>query len=147
MKYSEAQQGRVFILRLEDGENLQECIEHVAKEKNIRHAYVQVLGGADKGSKIIAGPENGRSEIIVPMTEELNEMHEVLGNGTLIPDENGEPTLHMHLALGRNNKTLCGEIRPGIIVWHVMEVIIVELLHSSAVRKHDAVTGFKLLQP
>jgi predicted DNA-binding protein with PD1-like motif len=147
MKYSEAQQGRVFILRLEDGENLQECIEQVATENNIRHAFIQVLGGADKGSKIIAGPEHGRAENIVPMTEELNEMHEALGNGTLIPDEKGVPVLHMHMAFGRNNKTLCGEIRPGIIVWHVMEVIIVELLNSSAVRKLDAGTGFKLLQP
>ena len=147
MKSSEATQGRIFILRLEDGENLQECIESFAREKNISRAFLQVLGGADKGSKIIVGPENGRSKEIIPMIEELGEMHEVIGNGTLFPDVYGNPKLHLHLALGRNRNTLCGEIRPGIIVWHVMEVIIVEILNSTAARKPDAVTGFDLLQP
>ena len=147
MKYSEAKQGRVFIIRLEDGDIVQNCIENFAKEKNIYRAYVQLVGGADKGSKIITGPKEGRAKKIIPMTEELDEMHEVVGNGTIIPDENGNPKLHVHLAMGRNRTTLCGEIRTGVKVWHVMEVIVVELLNSKATRQFDPETGFELLQP
>jgi predicted DNA-binding protein with PD1-like motif len=35
MKYTEAVQGRIFVIRLEDGDVLHEEIERLAEEKNI----------------------------------------------------------------------------------------------------------------
>jgi len=147
MKYSEASQGRIFVLRLEDGEILQEQIEKFALNKEIQSAKVQLLGGIDKGSKLIVGPAEGRSAIIEPMIYVLDEMHEAVGNGTIFQNEKGIPRLHCHLSCGRNEKAICGEIREGVKVWHVMEVIITELTSCKAVRRIDDLTGFELLQP
>ena len=98
MKYSEAKQGRIFVIRLEDGDILHEAIESFAREKGIRAASLIALGGADKGSRLIVGPENGRTSKIVPMPYELTDVHEISGTGTLFPDDAGEPILHMHIA-------------------------------------------------
>jgi predicted DNA-binding protein with PD1-like motif len=147
MKFSEANTGRIFIIRLEDGEVVHETIERFAGERGIRSAALIVLGGADTGSKLVVGPEEGRSEKISPMRFILENVHEMAGAGTLFPNEKGVPVLHMHAACGRNGSTVTGCVREGVKVWHVMEVILFELAGSSAVRSLDPKTGFELLQP
>ncbi len=47
----------------------------------------------------------------------------------------------------RGGASVTGCIRQGVKVWHVMEVIVQELVDSSGARKKDAVTGFDLLIP
>lgn len=147
MKYSEARQGRVFIIRLEDGDILHQEIEKFAKEKNIPAAFLTIVGGADVGSRLVVGPENGRVTPLNIMEEVLADVHEVTGSGTLFPDETGKRILHMHLAGGHGQHTVAGCVRHGVKVWQVLEVILVELLDSTAVRQPDAETGFKLLEP
>ena len=74
-------------------------------------------------------------------------LHEIVGTGTLFPDEQGNPTLHMHVAGGRLNSTITGCVRTGVQIWQVAEVVLVELLDTSASRKLEPALGFKLLQP
>ena len=81
------------------------------------------------------------------MKHVLDSVHESAGTGTIFPDEKGRPVLHMHMACGRKNSTITGCIREGVITWHVLEVILIELLDSTAVRSLDRSTGFKLLDP
>ena len=147
MKYSEAKRGRTFVLRLEDGEVLHEVIEAFAKKKGIRAAALIVVGGADKGSKLIVGPIKGRAAKIVSRELVLDEAYEVAGTGTLFPDEEGHPILHMHLAAGRGHQAVVGCSRIGVKIWHVLEVILIELLDTRGVRKLDRKLGFKLLDP
>ncbi|MDD9304057.1 MAG: DNA-binding protein [Desulfobacter sp.] len=147
MKYSQAKLGRVFVIRLEDGDIVHETIEQFARDQGIRAASLIVLGGADKGSTLVTGPENGRADLIVPKTRDLDNVHEAAGVGTLFPNEKGEPVLHMHMACGRGFSTLTGCIRGGVKVWQVMEVIVQELEDSTGVRQLDKVTGFELLIP
>jgi predicted DNA-binding protein with PD1-like motif len=147
MKYSQARQGRVFVIRLEDGEILHEVIERFAEEQSIRAAALIAVGALDEGSRVVVGPEEGRSETIVPMEHLLENVHEVAGTGTLFPDEEGRPQIHMHCAMGRKDETITGCIRRGVKVWHILEVILFELLDSSACRVSDPALGFKLLQP
>ena len=147
MKYSEAKQGRIFVLRLEDGDIVHEEIERFAREKSIGAAGLIIVGGADQKSKFVVGPEKGRASPVVPMEHVLNEVHEIAGVGTLFPDDKGNPLLHMHMACGRKSSTITGCIREGVRVWHVMEVILFELVDTTGVRTHDSETGFKLLQP
>jgi predicted DNA-binding protein with PD1-like motif len=147
MKYSEAKQGRVFIIRLEDGDVLHESIEAFAHEHSIKAAGLIVLGGADQGSKLVVGPEQGRGRPIVPLERILHNVHEVTGTGTLFPNADGQPVLHMHLACGREKETITGCVRRGVKVWHVMEVVLWELMDTSARRLPDQATGFDLLQP
>ena len=147
MNYSQAAYGRVFIIRLEDGDILHEAIEHLARAENIRAAALVAVGGADQGSKLVVGPEAGRAEQIQPMHHVLENVHEVAGTGTLFPDDTGQPVLHMHMACGRKDASVAGCVRSGVRVWHVMEVILYELLDSSAQRIYDEASGFKLLKP
>jgi predicted DNA-binding protein with PD1-like motif len=147
MKYSEARGGRTFVIRLEDGDILHEEIEKFARENKIRAAYLTAVGGVDKGSALIVGPEDGRAQTIKPLRHELKGVHEVSGTGTLFPDEDGEPVLHMHMACGREGSQVTGCVRAGVRVWHVLEIILVELENSSATRRFEPESGFKLLQP
>jgi len=147
MKYSQAKQGRVFVLRLEDGDIVHEEIEKLAREQSIKAGALIVVGGADVGSKLVVGPKQGRVQPIVPMEHILNNVYEVTGTGTLFPDDEGNPVLHLHMACGRNSSTITGCIRTGVRVWQVMEAILFELVDSSGMRVLDEATGFKLLQP
>ena len=147
MKYSEAKHGRIFVIRLEDGDIVHDEIERFAREKSIGAAALIIVGGADQKSKVVVGPEKGRATPVVPMEHVLDEVHEIAGVGTLFPDDAGNPVLHMHMACGRKSSTITGCIREGVRVWHVMEVIVFELADTTGVRTHDSKTGFKLLQP
>jgi len=147
MKYSQARQGRIFILRLEDGEIVHEVIEDFAAKQKIVAATLLILGGADDGSRLVVGPREDRGLPLDPMEQVLENAHEVAGTGTLFPDENGTPILHMHMACGRRTETTTGCIRAGVKVWHVMEVVIFELLDTMAKRVIEQPLGIKLLQP
>lgn len=147
MRYSQAKQGRTFIIRLEDGDIVHKEIEKFAREKSIKAAALIILGGADKGSKLIVGPEHGRREPIIPMEHILDNVHEIAGTGTIFPDEKGKPILHMHMACGRKTSSVTGCVRKGVKVWHVMEVILFELIDTTAVRAFEPTTGFELLKP
>jgi predicted DNA-binding protein with PD1-like motif len=147
MKYSEAKTGRVFVLRLEDGDILHESIEAFAAAHGIRAAALLALGGADTGSILVVGPEEGRSVPIVPMERVLDNVHEVAGVGTLFPNEAGKPVLHMHVAGGRGEEAITGCVRQGVQVWHVVEVVLWELTGTNSRRLLDPATGFELLEP
>lgn len=147
MKYSEARQGRVFVIRLEDGDIVHEEIERFARDKSIRAAALIVIGGADAGSRLVVGPEEGRAVPMVAMERTLENVHEVAGTGTLFPDEAGNPMLHMHMACGREGETVTGCVRQGVKVWRVMEVILFELADSTGIRTHEPGIGLKLLKP
>ena len=146
MKYSQAHPGRIFILRLEDGEILHETIEAFAREHSITAAAVIAVGGADEGSKLVVGPEEGRSKPVIPMEHVLDNVYEIAGVGTIFPDKAGKPVLHMHIAGGRKDRAVTGCVRRGVKVWQVLEVIIAELVDSRAHRALDAVTGLELLE-
>ena len=147
MKYSEARQGRVFVIRLEDGDIVHEVLEQFALDHEIEAASLIVVGGVDSGSRLVVGPKEDRGVPLIPMLYTLDHAHEVSGTGTLFRDGEGLPLLHMHMSCGRENSTVTGCIREGVRVWHVMEVVLFELLDSTARRLPEAPLGLKLLRP
>jgi predicted DNA-binding protein with PD1-like motif len=147
MKYCEASPGRIFVLRLEDGEIIHEVIETFAKEKSICAASLIAVGGGDTRSTLVTGPKDGRAEKIEPIHTILDGTHELMGTGTIFLNESGAPKLHMHMACGREGGTVTGCIIEGVRTWHILEVIIFELSAPSARRCFDPVTGFELLDP
>jgi predicted DNA-binding protein with PD1-like motif len=147
MKYSTALPGRIFILRLEHGEIVHEEIERFAREQAVKSAALIIVGGAEDKSAFVVGPAQGDARPIDPMTHILEGVHEIAGVGTLFPDEQGNPSLHMHMACGRNGKAMAGCIRTGVKVWEIMEVILLELRDCEGKRIFDPNTGFNLLNP
>lgn len=147
MRSAELTVGRVFVLRLETGELLHEEIESFCRTHDVVRAKVSIVGGAGPGSKIVVGPKlpivEGR---VTPLIHEFTEPHEITGTGTVFPDEEGNPIMHMHGSLGREGRSVTGCFRAGVIVWLVLEVVIEEIVGDGPIRKGDPLTGFKILE-
>jgi predicted DNA-binding protein with PD1-like motif len=135
------------VIRLEDGDIVHEAVEELARKEDVHAGFLVAVGGADRESRLVAGPKDGRAETIEPMTRLLENVYEIAGTGTLFPDDTGAPVLHMHMACGREAETITGCIRTGVRVWQVMELVLYEILDTRAKRLHDPATGLKLLEP
>jgi len=146
MKACEGRLGRVFVIRLENGDVLPGCIERFAQEHGIKVGHVILVGGIG-GGEIVVGPRRSNEMPPQPMLLPIDGAHEVAGVGVIAPDEHGKPGLHIHAALGRSGKTMTGCLRPGVTTWLVGEVIIYEILDAEVSRIKDASSGFALLEP
>jgi predicted DNA-binding protein with PD1-like motif len=137
MQYAQAQQGRIYVICLEHGDVLHEEIERLCLDQSIRAAALLVVGGADRGSRLVVGPEHGDQVPVVPQVHALGDVHEVAGTGTIFWDQAaGRPTAHIHLACGWGDAAVAGCVRQGIVVWQVMEVVLWELVDTSAAGRH-----------
>ena len=146
MKASEGRLGRVFVIRLEDGDVLPGCIERFAQDQQISVGHAIMVGGIGDG-QVVVGPRHTEHRPPDPMLLPVDGAHEVVGLGVLAPDEDGRPVLHMHAALGRSGNTLTGCVRPGVTTWLVGEVVLYEILGTETRRVKDESSGFALLEP
>ena len=145
MKSTEGKFGRVFVVRLEDGDVLPDCLQDFAAEKSISHGHVILVGGIG-GGEVVAGPRNSDEMPPDPVYLPVKGAHEVAGVGVIAPDKDGKPVLHIHAALGRGSDTLTGCLRPGVTTWLVAEAIIYEITGVNARRLPDDKSGFDLLE-
>jgi len=146
MKSCVGKVGRVFVIRLEDGDVVPSCIEHFAEENGISVGQVILVGGINDG-EVVVGPRRTEKKTPQPMLLPVDGAHEVVGVGVLAPGEDGKPVLHIHAALGRSGQTMTGCLRPGVTTWLVGEVILYEILDTKVVRIRDKESGFPLLEP
>lgn len=146
LQFTEAKLGRVFILRLHDGDRLPNVIESFATENNISTAICFFLGGAKQNSQVVVGPKKSYDFPPEPMVMLLEGVHEASGIGTIIKNEKGEPKLHMHTSFGRNEETITGCVRMGIEIWQIGEVLVIELTGAKVLRAKDKATGFDFLE-
>lgn len=144
MKAREGRMGRVFLLRLEDGDVIPDCIEQFAAEHQISAGHVLLIGGVGSG-EIVTGPRRSDDMPPDPILLPVDGAHETVGIGVLAPDENGDPVLHIHASLGRAGKSVTGCLRPGVRTWLIAEAVIYEILGTDAARKMDKDSGFILL--
>jgi predicted DNA-binding protein with PD1-like motif len=146
MRYSQGSTGRIFVLRLEDGDVLNETIEAFARENAVARALVFYLGGSATGSKLVVGPDAERKDAIVGLEHVLTGApRETLALGTLFLNAAGDPALHMHAATGREGDATVGCTRAGLETWLVGEVVLLEILGTEARRVVDPASGFELL--
>ena len=146
MKASVGHVGRVFVIRLEDGDVVPSCIEDFAAENGISVAHAVLIGGIGKG-QVVVGPRDSNAATPDPMLLPLDGAHEVVGVGVLAPGQDGKPNLHIHASLGRSGQTMTGCLRPGVTTWLVGEVILYEIVGAKAARVKDAASGLPLLEP
>lgn len=144
MKAQEGKVGRIFIIRLEEGDLIPTCIENFAAEHKVLTGYAIMVGGIGSG-QVVVGPRNSQSKVPDPMLLPVDGAHEVFGAGVLAPDADGKPVLHVHAALGRAGHTMTGCLRPGVTTWLVVEVVLLEILGIDAARLKDEQSGFSLL--
>ena len=134
MRSAEMREGRVFVLRLEEGEVLHESVESFCRENGVRCATVIAVGGVDAGSRYVSGPTMPVGDRIVPIVCTVDAPSELTGTGTVFPDDDGNPVMHMHGSIGREGRSSTGCFRVRMVVWLVMEVVIREIVGEGPVR-------------
>jgi predicted DNA-binding protein with PD1-like motif len=145
MKASEGHLGRVFVIRLEDGDIVPDCIENFAEENGVSVGHVVLIGGIGKG-RVVVGPRDSDERPPEPVLLPVDGAHEVVGVGVMAPGQDGKPVLHIHASLGRSGQTMTGCLRPGVKTWLVGEVILCEILGAKIARVKDEKSGLALLE-
>jgi uncharacterized protein len=143
MQYSTGSIGRVFVVRFDDGDDLIECIKEVARKEGIKAGVIQLLGGMQCASMVCGPKDTVRPP--EPMWEGFSDGREVLGFGTIFLSD-GEPSIHLHGAVGRNKETLTGCIRTKTRVFLLVEAVITEIIGINATKKPDAQSGITMLR-
>ena len=145
MKSTEGKIGRVFVLRLEDGDIVPGCIEKFAGEKGIKVGQVVLIGGIGEG-QVVVGPRKSNEMPPDPVLLPIEGAQEVVGIGILAPNKEGKVKLHIHAAMGRAGRTLTGCLRYGAKTWLVGEAIVYEITGTTAKRLPDKASGFDLME-
>ncbi|MBR2255285.1 MAG: DNA-binding protein [Candidatus Methanomethylophilaceae archaeon] len=134
MRSAELRTGRVFVLKLDEGEVLNEVVESFCRDNGIVRATVSAVGGASDSSILVVGPELPIRDRISPQTCSPDGPCELTAFGTVFPDSDGNPVMHMHGSLGRSGGSVTGCFRKGVVVWLTMEVVVTELLGEGPAR-------------
>lgn len=143
MEYREGTIDRIFTIRFDDGEDCLQGLINLIKEENVRNGWLQIIGGL-REVDLVTGP---REPIMPPepVWEEMRDGRETLGSGSVFWDENDEPKIHLHGALGLHGETLTGCLRQNSKVYLVMEVLLMEISGFTAARPWYPEGGFNRL--
>ncbi len=134
MQYTEGQIGRVFVVRIDNGEDMLQSLRQFILDKNIQSGSIQFLGALMNG-RMVTGPE----EPVIPPVPHFVMFEggwEVFGVGTIYPGEGG-PHIHYHASVGRSGHALTGCLREKAITYLIVEAIIIEFTGLSARREFD----------
>ncbi|MDP2104987.1 MAG: DNA-binding protein, partial [Desulfobulbaceae bacterium] len=70
----------------------------------------------------------------VPVWAKIDEAREVVGLGSIFLDENDEPRIHLHSALGHHGQTTTACIRKGTKTYLLLEAYLTEILEINITR-------------
>ena len=134
MQYSEGSLGRVFVLRMDHGEDLIESLQKFLREKKITSCTVLFMGALRDG-RAVTGP---RLPVVPPTPnyEAYESAWEVFGMATIYQSIEG-PMLHIHSALGRGRQSILGCIRDKAEVYLIVEAVLFEICGLTAERAWD----------
>jgi len=141
MQYSEGRMGRIFVLRVDHGEDLIEELGRFLAGHQISHAMVHFLGALSQG-KMVTGPEY----LILPPDPHFERFEggwEVFGIATVYPGETG-PQIHLHGTVGRGREVLTGCLREEAGAYLIVEAVIMEIAGLKATKRHDSRIGLSL---
>jgi hypothetical protein len=134
MQYTEGQLGRIFVVRIDDGEDMLLSLRQFIIDKNIQAGSIHFLGALMNG-RMVTGPE----EPVIPPVPHFVMFEggwEIFGVGTIYPGEEG-PHIHYHASVGRSGHALTGCLREKAITYLIVEAVIMEFTGLSARREFD----------
>lgn len=138
-RFWEARAGRAFVGRLATGSDLVEELERFCAERDIRSAWVSVVGALSHAAYRYYDQEAKRYLDLYSDTH--HELVSFVGNVSLL---DGKPFLHAHASFAdRDGVTVGGHLMAGCTVW-VAEVTIREMSDVDLVRTPDELTGLNL---
>jgi predicted DNA-binding protein with PD1-like motif len=141
MQYTEGQLGRVFVVRIDNGEDMLVSLRQFIDDKAIRAGSILFLGALMNG-RMVTGPE----EPVIPPVPHFVMFEggwEVFGVGTIYSGESG-PHIHYHASVGRSGHALTGCIREKAITYLIIEAVILEFTGLSARYEFDKKTQLHL---
>lgn len=141
MQYTEGQLGRVFVVRIDDGEDMLVSLHQFITDKSVSAGSILFLGALMNG-RMVTGPE----EPVIPPVPHFVMFEggwEVFGVGTILPGESG-PHIHYHASVGRSGHALTGCLREKAITYLVVEAVVLEFTGLSARREFDQKTQVHL---
>jgi predicted DNA-binding protein with PD1-like motif len=141
MRYTSARMGRIFVARVDHGEDLLHELRGLLAREGVSHGFMLLLGALKEGS-LVTGPE----EAVVPPVPRFVGFTggwELVGAATVYPGRDG-PAIHLHASVGRGERVLTGCLRGKAETYLVMEVVVFELTGLSVRRVMDDRTGLVL---
>jgi predicted DNA-binding protein with PD1-like motif len=141
MQYSVGQVGRVFVVRIDDGEDFLVSMRKFIADKGIHTGSVLFLGALMNG-RMVTGPE----EPVIPPIPHFVMFEggwEVFGVGTIYPGEGG-PHIHYHASVGRAGHALTGCLREKATTYLIIEAVIIEFTGLFGRREFDERTQMNL---
>jgi predicted DNA-binding protein with PD1-like motif len=144
MEYDVGSAGKIIVMRLKDGDPVYASIERAASAEHVACAAVWIVGGVQNGG-VVVGPKVKDIFPLQVLEERFSDAREIVGFGTIFTNEQGEPKLHLHAAIGKGASAIAGCPRLGADCWLIDEVIMLEIAGLSASRKKDARSGLELL--
>jgi len=143
MDYRTGSVARVFSIRFDDGDDFLGDLTGLIKKENIRNGWFHVIGGL-READVVTGP---REPVMPPepVWREVRNARETLGSGSIYRDENNEPRIHLHAALGHHGETITGCLRKGSRTYLLLEVILFEITGFEASRPWSEEKGFNIV--
>lgn len=133
---------RTFAVVLDSGEEAMECLQAFAKKQQISAAQITAIGAFEN---VVLEYFDWNSKQY--LSNEVNEQVEVASMiGDVATAPSGEPSLHVHLVVGRRDgSALAGHLGSGR-VRPTLEVLVTESpAHLQKVK--DPTTGLALIRP
>jgi predicted DNA-binding protein with PD1-like motif len=143
MQYSEGRLGRVFVIRLEDGEDLIGSIQQFVEKMGLSTGLIIFLGALREG-RLITGPKEPTIPPGPPFVEDLKGAWETFGVASIYPGDGGMPAVHIHASAGHDDLALTGCLRERATTYLVVEAVVFEFLGLEARREIDERTGLLL---
>ncbi len=141
MQYATARMGRIFVARVDHGEDFLAAMRELVVKEGIGNAVAFFLG-ALRGGSIVTGPEE---PVIPPVPHFMNFGNgwEVVGIASVYPGDDG-PAIHFHGSVGRGDRSLTGCLRGKAETYLVVEAVVFELGGLSVRKTLDSATGLVL---
>ena len=140
MEYRSGSMGRVFVVRFDHKDDFLGELITLIKKENILNGWFHCIGGILEADVVI-GPKEPTMPP-EPIWQKVQTPRELLGTGSILWDEQNEPKVHLHTALGDHGKTMTVCTRKGTKVYLIVEVYIVEIVGFDATRPWFAEGGF-----
>lgn len=142
MQYSEGRIGRVFVVRIDDGEDFLAAVTEFVAKKEIRTGTILFLG-ALREARMVTGPE----EPVYPPEPHFvmfDDGWEMVGIGSISSGKDKSPAIHFHAAVGKAGHALAGCLRETATTYIVAEAIVLEILGPDIRRMFDEKTKVNL---
>lgn len=132
MDYRTGKTGRVVVIRFDNDDDMLQELLHVVRKEHITAGYFTIIGGL-RQADVVTGPMEPTMPP-VPVWARVEGAREVVGVGSIFLDENDDPKIHLHTALGHHGQTTTACVRKGTKTYLILEAYLTEILDLEATR-------------